>query len=72
MPHLLLEKPELENEAESVNQGSASSLDCFNSVTSVSVQTIIKEQLQETNGTCEYAIYVQGEPPVCVVSPHAN
>lgn len=25
------------------------------------VQAIIKEQLQETNGMCEYAVYVQGE-----------
>jgi len=29
---------------------------------SVSMQAMIKEQLQETNGMCEYAIYVQGEP----------
>lgn len=27
----------------------------------VPLQAIIKEQLQETNGMCEYAIYVQGE-----------
>jgi len=32
-------------------------------------QAIIKDQLQETNGMCEYAIYVQGEPRVSWSTP---